>query len=72
MLSNFTHFISLMIWAFLTRDMPKKYTRTNFAGGYGFHGANVCYYMRTGKKKSGSMVDGVEYKQFPSGGSADE
>lgn len=56
----------------LTRDLPKKYTRTNFAGGYGFHGANVCYYMRTGKKKSGSMVDGVEYKQFPSGGSDEE
>lgn len=42
-----------------------KYNRMNFAGGYGFHGENVCYFDKVGKKKAGALLDGVEYKEFP-------
>ncbi len=42
-----------------------KYRRLNFAGGCGFHGENVCYFDKVGKSKSGAILDGKEYKEFP-------
>lgn len=42
-----------------------KYNRLNFAGGMGFHGENVCYIDKVGKKKSGCLLDGKEYKEYP-------
>ena len=42
-----------------------KYRRLNFAGGQGFHGENLCYMQKVGKKKSGSFLDGKEYKEYP-------
>ena len=42
-----------------------KYRRLNFAGGCGFHGENVCYFNKVGKSKSGAILDGKEYKEFP-------
>lgn len=42
-----------------------KYRRLNRAGGCGFHGENVCYFKRAGKSKSGAILDGKEYKEFP-------
>lgn len=42
-----------------------KYRRMNTAGGYGFHGENVCYFDKVGKSKSGAILDGKEYKEFP-------
>ena len=43
----------------------KNYTRLNFASGYGFHGDNVTYYQKVGKQKSGCLLDGKEYKEYP-------
>ena len=42
-----------------------KYRRLNFAGGCGFHGENVCYFNKVAKSKSGAILDGKEYKEFP-------
>lgn len=42
-----------------------KYRRLNSSGGQGFHGQNVCYFDRVGKSKSGALLDGKEYKEFP-------
>lgn len=42
-----------------------RYRRLNFAGGCGFHGENVCYFDKVGKLKSGAILDGKEYKEFP-------
>jgi len=42
-----------------------KYRRMNKAGGCGFHGENVCYFDKVGKTKSGAILDGKEYKEFP-------
>lgn len=42
-----------------------RYRRLNFAGGCGFHGENVCYFDKVGKSKSGAILDGKEYKEFP-------
>lgn len=42
-----------------------KYRRLNFNGGQGFHGENVCYIDKVGKNKSGCLLDGKEYKEYP-------
>ena len=42
-----------------------KYRRLNFNGGCGFHGENLCYIEKVGKKYAGCLLDGKEYKEFP-------
>lgn len=37
----------------------------NIEGGHGFHGENAIYVKKVGKKNSGCLLDGKEYKQFP-------
>ena len=42
-----------------------KYRRLNFNGGCGFHGENLCYIEKVGKKYAGCLLDGKEYKEYP-------
>jgi protein gp37 len=42
-----------------------RYNRINISGGQDSHGGNLCYYKKVGKRNSGCLVDGVEYKEFP-------
>jgi protein gp37 len=52
------------------RECPKDKGETgrylNLAGGHGFHGKRVVFVKRVGKKKAGNLLDGVEYREFPS------
>lgn len=81
MLSNFTHFISLMIWVFA---QVLAVAICIFCSSFLF--AKVFYlvfslfkFKKHSEKQQERifkvpqrMVDGVEYKQFPSGGSDEE
>lgn len=51
------------------RNTPKaknnKERYINLEGGHGFHGERVCFIKKTGKKKSGHLLDGVEHFNWP-------
>jgi protein gp37 len=50
------------------RYVPKessRVTRINLAGGRGAHGDRIMYLRLVGKKKSGALLDGREWKEFP-------
>jgi len=51
-------------------DDRKFYNKTkieilNHEGGQGYHGAGSVYIQRVGKKKSGRLLDGKEWSEFP-------
>lgn len=50
------------------RKVPREsanVTRTNLAGGDGFHGDRVVYFRKAGKRDAGRTLDGREWSEFP-------
>lgn len=47
------------------QDLASNERWLNLAGGHGFHGDNVWRMRNVGKKKSGRLLDGQEWNQFP-------
>lgn len=44
---------------------PRTYQHLNLAGGQGFHGERVHLMKRVGKAAAGAMLDGREWREFP-------
>lgn len=47
------------------KPLKKNERWMNLEGGHGFHGDSVYRMQRVGKHRSGRLLDGVEYSEFP-------